>query len=800
MNQRELELQAYAHGRERISESIKRNEEAGRADSNPYAQKLYREFLFPLRDILATELGERKPGRRQAHAALLEGMDVDSIAFLAMRHGISTAMSQTSARANAIAIGRSVYHEYLLTQFSEINPTLFYYLMNDIDRRMSTDERYRMTVMRNQAAKTGIKFVEWNNAAVHQVGYYLLDKLVQVGLLTTDQRFDSTEGGVVVEVEFSERAAKFVSQITEFVTAMAPYWTPCIEQPKDWVSLDDGGYHTAELRSLDPYLVHTHSTARRFFDTANMQKEFDCVNALQRTKWRVNKDMLDIVTNLSKHYDMKEIMMQGESPRPRRPEWLDKGMPEEDMTVEQTREFKIWKREMATWHTDERLRRVKGYRFESVISSARQFRDYPAIWFVYFLDFRSRKYVKTNGISPQGSDLQKALIEFGEGKPLVTDSAKRWFMITGANRFGVDKVSYEDRVKWVRDNEHLILDWAKDPVGSNDWMKADKPLQFLAWCLEYAKWRIFGDKFLSRISVGMDGSCNGLQNFSAMLRDPVGGRAVNLLPSALPNDIYKMVADRAMQLLLDEPEDEQGFRTLWIEHVLTRGLVKRSVMTLPYGSRRTSCKDFIIKDYLKAGKFPELDPKLYEPAAAFLSFRVWAAIGDVVVKAREAMDWLQQSARTIIKAGDTSIRWITPTGFPVVQVYYCSEDHRINTKLCGSMKVRVRKETDEPNIHRHKNGIAPNFVHSLDASHLTGTVVAAKDAGISAFHMVHDDYGTHAADAQRLYELTREVFVSMYEEHDMLQELRDTYVVLSEPPQQGRLDLREVLASPYFFG
>lgn len=799
MNQVELELEAHGHGRERIKESIQRNEEAGRADSNPYAQKLYKEFVLPTAALITADLSVARPGRQQAHTILLKGMDPEALAFLAVRHALQGSVLEINLKAVALSVGKAVYHEHLLTQFSEINPKLFYYLMNDIEKRMSSDERYKMNVMRNQAKKNDITFHEWSNGNVLQVGYYLIDRLIEAGMLRMSKRHESKDN-IEVTLSLTERAESFVTQISEFVIEMAPYWTPCVEPPKDWTSLDDGGYHTNEMRSLDPYMVHTHGSARRFFETADLTQEYKCINALQRTKWRVNARMVDIITNVSYHHDMKEIMMQADMPKPHRPSFLDGGMKEEEMTEAQSKQFKQWKREMASWHTDEKLRKLKGYRFGQSMQVARKFMYEPAIYFVYFRDFRGRYYVKTNGISPQGSDLQKALIEFGDGKPLLTKGAKDWFMITGANRFGVDKVTYEDRIKWVQDNEHLILDWAAHPVDSSDWMKADKPLQFLAWCLEYADWKKYGDKFQSRVAAGMDGSCNGLQNFSAMLRDPVGGRAVNLLPSKLPNDIYQMVADRATQLLLAAEEDEHGYRSAWLQHVLTRSLVKRSVMTLPYGSKRTSCKDFIISDYLKQGKFRELDPKHYEPAAAYLSFKVWEAIGDVVVKAREAMDWLQQAARTIIKAGDETIRWTTPTGFPVVQVYFCQEVHRINTKLAGNMKIRIQKETDETNINRHKNGIAPNFVHSLDASHLTAATLACVDLGITDFHMVHDDYGVHCAHAEELYRSIRTTFVDMYQQHDMLQELRERYVVLDEVPKQGDLDLTQVLDSKYFFG
>ncbi|WKC56418.1 DNA-dependent RNA polymerase [Stenotrophomonas phage c9-N] len=799
MNQVELELEAHMHGRERIAASIARNEQEGRSDANPYASKLYREFLFRMIELVQLELNTAKPGRRKAHTALLIDMNVESICFLAMRHGISVAMNSTTARDAAIQIGKAVYHEYLLNQFAEVKPALFYYLMNDIDRRMSSDERYKMNVMRNQALKAGVKFKEWGNADQQQVGYYLLDRMVDIGLFNVEKSA-AAYNDKTVTLELSERAAAFVGQITDFVTSHAPYWTPCIEPPKDWTALDDGGYHTPEMRALDPYLVHTHGSARRFFEVADMSKEYKCINALQRTKWRINRRMLDAITNISHHHDMEEILMQADNPKPQRPMNVRQDVKAEDMGEEERAAFFAWKREMTNWHTDEKLRKLKGFRFSAVMQCARKFADYPAIYFVYFMDFRGRKYVKTNGVSPQGSDLQKALIEFGEGKPMLTKGAVDWFLITGANRFGVDKVSYEDRIKWVQENDHLIVDWARNPVDNTDWMKADKPLQFLAWCMEYAQWKVHGEKFRSRISVGMDGSCNGLQNFSAMLRDPVGGAAVNLLPSALPNDIYQMVANRATELLKNMEEDEAGYRTLWLDHVLTRGLVKRSVMTLPYGSRRSSCKDFIIADYLKAGKFPELQPEQYEKAASFLSYVVWEAIGDVVVKAREAMDWLQQAARTIIKAGNDNIRWITPTGFPVVQVYYTAEVHRINTMLAGNMKIRVLSESDETNINRHKNGIAPNFVHSGDACHLTLTTNGCVDDGMTAFHMVHDDYGTHAADAPRMAERIRTTFVDIYQTHDLLEEFRAAYIGVSEPPAMGDLDITQVIDSKYFFG
>ncbi len=547
-----------------------------------------------------------------------------------------------------------------------------------------------------------------------------------------------------------------------------------------------------------PFVVKCHPSMRDNFRNADMSQELAAVNTLQRVGWRINAKMLDAIKLVAKHYDMEEILSQAEVPRPDKPEWLRDGMTKDDMDELQLEEFVKWKRGVAEWHTERKIRGTKWGRFYNAMRIADKFRDYPALHFVYFVDFRGRKYVQTTGVSPQGSDMQKALLEFAEGKPLNSKEAIEWFKITGANRWGYDKASLADRVKWVDDRSELILAFASDPISNPEWMEADAPLQFLAWCLEYHAW-VQDKSFPSRIAVGMDGSCNGLQNFSAMLRDELGGKATNLVPSTLPNDIYQMVATVTERLLLAAEADEHGYRQRWLKHGMNRTLVKRSVMTLPYGSTRYSCAEFIVQDYLRGGKVPEFEKAEYARAANYLSHFVWQAIGEVVVKAREAMDWLQDAAKVLVKKGAESITWITPSGFPAIQSYWEQSIHQVRTQLCGSAMLKIHKDKDTPDRNRHKNGIAPNFVHSLDASHLTLTVNAATGIGITSLAMIHDDYGTHAADAPELYRIIREVFVGMYEGYDPLQEFAEVNGIDAELPALGGLDIRQVLDSPYFF-
>lgn len=807
--QAQIELEALDYGRERMARSMANNEEKGRADSNPYAQAIYRRFVLPLAAIIRNDLEVKRAGRRQAHVQLLKDIDPDASAYVAVRAAMLALLGGVNGRMVVSSIGKSVYNEHLLTHFADMNKELFYTLTNDFERKMSHDERHKMTVYKRSAKDAGLELPVWSAGDRDQVGAYLAEQLQQLGMLEVSMVHERCGRGMktVIHAALTQDTMDVLEEIKGHVIETTPYFLPCVEKPLDWTSLSEGGYHTKEMQRLMPFCVKHAPSVRTELRNADMSKDMAALNALQSVKWRINEPMLAAIRRVHEHFDMEEIISQAELPKPPRPDWLVKDM---DMAmlndVDKEQEFKDWKRKMAEWHTEAKERGTKWGRFYNAMRIAEKFKSYPELYFVYFMDFRGRKYVQTSGVSPQGSDLQKALLEFAEGKPLHTQMAKDWFMITGANRYGFDKATLPDRIKWVEEREELLMSFAADPIANSGWTEADKPLQFLAWCMEFYDWRTYGDDFVSRISVGMDGSCNGLQNFSAMLRDEKGGIATNLVPPTspldVPNDIYGMVATRATELLVEAEDDEAGYRLLWLRHKLNRTLVKRSVMTLPYGSTRFSCADFIVGDYLRAGKAPEFAKAEYSKAAQYLSKFVWQAIGDVVVKAREAMEWLQKGARQIVKASpdrDVTIRWVTPTGFPVLQAYWGTTVHQIHTKLCGQARLKIHSDADEADLNRHKNGIAPNFVHALDASHLTAVVGACEAAGIHALHMVHDDFGTHAADAGALYGIIRTTFLDMYTSEDPLEEFHKRYPDLPERPALGNLDLNGVLKSPYFF-
>ena len=145
-----------------------------------------------------------------------------------------------------------------------------------------------------------------------------------------------------------------------------------------------------------------------------------------------------------------------------------------------------------------------------------------------------------------------------------------------------------------------------------------------------------------------------------------------------------------------------------------------------------------------------------------------------------------------------------------MQDYRSIRKRRVDTALAGSIiRLTLAEDTDNIDLKRMQNGIAPNWVHSMDAAHLMKTVnmMEANVDGNVSIHVVHDSYGCHAADVPMLNTVLRMAFVEMYSEpvletfreniHGQLDDLNQGE--LEDLPLPGDLDLEQVMESSFFF-
>ena len=862
---------------EKLAAAIERGEEVGTI----HGQRLMTVHTDAYANAVAEWVEEAKGKRGRRHAALtwLQQIDARTAAWLALRE-IVNRISQPNLKLVSLGlyIGRSILGEVEMRRLKNEDKALYTGILRAADKKSQLSRK--LVVSRFLQEKAGIEVAHASTQECMLLGIKMVELAIEkLGIVEVRLHGKTTTSGN--GYSYSNRAyvvtptaalLEWIQKGHQFWIDMAPVYEPMVIEPRPWTDPLTGGYLTNNVRPLT--LVKTRS--KRYFKrlaNCTMPRVYEAVNRIQSTPWRINHNILAVI---------QQLMETGSEVGGLPPSQL-RELPEKPADIDTNEEArKAYRLASLKVHEENvtligRIAKVNG-----ILRTAEKYADFEAIYFPYQLDFRGRVYPVTQ-LSPQGEDFVKALLEFAEGEPLGTEQAADWLAIHIANLFGVDKVAFTDRVLWTWEHDKMLRAIAADPFTNRQWEDADKPFQALAAAFEWAGYREHGLSWVSRIPVALDGSCSGLQNFGMALRCEATGKAVNLLPTDKPADIYQDVIDnvhgellnllgdkcaymnpeacvfRAREALRDiypqyqanHPDfdswvlqmtsnqfDEEGKKIkrsqdeqavydtywniisagAWLRYgvdegtgKMSRKIAKRAVMTFPYGSKEFGFRDQLKEDIIKPDLQKHGEASVFHgcdwQAMGLMAKLLWQAVNKVVVKAAEAMDWLQKAASLVAKEGH-KVSWQTPLGFLVEQGYVCTDDKLVETSFAGKEKVRLTVQTDttKPDTRKQASGIAPNYVHSLDSSHLMLTVARAPD--IKSWALIHDSFGTIPSRTQSLFMYVRVAFMELYSEHDVLDEFRgqilhqldeEKLADLPPLPSKGNLELHSVLRSQYCF-
>lgn len=774
-----------------------------RGAETPGGIALIKRTIDPLAKAIENAVAEMetgKPGRRAVALKYLKDFPADVAAYLTIKVVVSAAMRQAPLTSTATAVGAAIQDELRLAAFEDEKPGLYKLIDRRLKERGAAPD-HSMTVFVYTANKFEMDLPKMSPGERVNLGMKLIDLFIQTTGFAEihTYRKKGRKYRTQAIIRHTDKVSEWITDRNIRAEFLRPYYLPTVIPPRPWTGLFNGGYHTGALSAL-PLVKNVSKAQLKLLEQADLSVVLEGINAIQDTPWRINTRILDIMQSV---WDRGvEIAM---------PQREDKPLPAKPIDIDSNLvALREWKNDARSVYENNAKTKAKRLAIEMMLSAADDLRNDPEIYFPHQLDFRGRAYAIPIALNPQGPDHSRALLSLAKGDPIDTPRAAGWLAIQGANLWGYDKVNFEDRIGWVEERHDRILATAKDPFSDLWWTEADggkTAWQFLSWIFDYAGFLTQGYGYVSSFVIYQDGSCNGLQHFSAMLRDAVGGCAVNLIPSDKPNDIYQTVADRVNERL-EGGEYEAGWMAdLWKRFGITRKITKRPVMVLPYGGTYRSCFEYVreaVQKEITSGKENPFGGQLHE-ATSLLSSTVWKSIADVVVAARSAMDWLQQVARVATKHGIT-LHWTTPSGFVAYQGYREIRSHRVKTRLQGSIvyTASIEAEGSRLDSRRQQLGISPNFVHSMDAAAMMLTIALARHNGVTQFAMVHDSYGTTAAKMDMLSQCIREAFADMYLEHDVLEEfLRqlppEVQAECPPIPPKGTLDIEAVRKSDFFF-
>jgi DNA-directed RNA polymerase len=800
---RELELEAMASSLGEVryqksrpmpwrNETAKQKEEAELQPGRELVRRSIEPFTKAITEMVdRVRSGKGGPGRPSMATKYLSMFDVETVAFIAARGIINGAAEQSGLTKIALWIASRLNDHHVYTEFEHQEPGLYRQTVRKLAR--VGHEGHRRGVLSHALKLTSVKGLEWTKEDQLHTGLKLVDLFVSsTGLVRvfTERRGKKTKD----ILHFTESAQEWLDKMHARCALLSPVYLPMVVPPVPWTNPIDGGYLDDRRLRLELVKTERRETLDELF-TCDMPLVYRAVNAVQATPWRINRAVLAVAREAwERGLEIAGLPASEPEAVPPRPAGIPEGVPAKDLPPAQRAQIREWASRAAKVHSRNAERIGKRLSVMQQLWIADTFVNDEAIYFPHTLDFRF--YPVPALVNPQADDLGRGLIELGRGKR-VGENGGYWLAVNLANLYGFDKAPFDDRVQWVKDHEQEILDCVASPLESGCfWMDADKPWQFLAACHEWAGFLVMGEDYVTHCPPQMDGSCSGLQHFSALLRDPEGGRAVNLVPSKTKSDIYGIVSEAVKTILTEKQE------RLDLVPILSRKIVKQPTMTYAYSVTERGMRDQLVVSLTDNGH----GEGAFE-TANFLAPIVRSSIENTVKAAAGAMRFLQESARVAAK-NNLPIYWTSPVGLPVLQDCRVVKGKRVYAVFAGRKKeLMLNFDTTKIDTRSQASGVAPNYVHSMDASHLVLCVNACLEAGIEDFSMIHDSFGVHACDVDLLHMILRKTFVDLYST-DRLAEFRSQLVAQLPPeiaaelpplPPMGDLDLSLILESEFAF-
>ncbi|CAK1358234.1 unnamed protein product [Cercospora beticola] len=690
--------------------------------------------------------------------------------------------------------------------------------------------------------------MEWPLAVHVKLGAMLLSKLMQSAQLPVTKEHPRTKMQITqMQPAFLHRMkysrgkklgvvmpnpALMEKIRSEPVGSLIAKRMPMVVEPLPWTGWDQGGY----LHYTNPILrlAAGDKSAKDYFLAADEQNDLSTLykglTALGKVPWKVHQGVFKV---------QLEAWNSGEAVANFAPLNPDYQMPPEPDASADQQQRRLWAqecREIANRRSGNHSKRCfQNFQLEIARSMLNE-----TLYFPHNLDFRGRAYPIPPYLNHMGADNVRGLLVFAEGKELG-ENGLRWLKIHTATVAGHDKASMEERVEFTMKHLDDIYDSVRNPLdGRRWWLQAEDAWQTLAACFELVAALESPDpaKFVSHLPVQQDGTCNGLQHYAALGGDRAGAAQVNLEPSDRPADVYTAVAEVVKAEVAKDAADGDPIAQR-LNGRITRKCVKQPVMTNVYGVTFFGAR-LQVRKQLEA-IFPEVnahDAVNLGHMSHYVALKIFKSLGQMFTGAQAIQNWLGQCAdrvatcltpeqvaslkneTKVLRRGKKQIKddksggvrphgapatssndkataskplfkstvvWTTPMRLPVVQPYRAAKSKLITTKL-QSMAIQDPQAWDPVSKRKQLQAFPPNFIHSLDATHMLLSALKCTENGMT-FASVHDSFWTHACDVNRMSEVLRDAFVAMHSE-DIIGRLREEF----ETRYKGHMYMATVLA------
>lgn len=802
LREREIlrEKTIHAEGALRALREFRQAIEQGRTADIPLGRRVILQTHEALTERIQEVLAKKARGYLGKYLCHLRKIPPEITAAICLRVLLNCVFGSEGMRRLQYVlhkIGTAIESEILAIYIKEHKPEYMGVVMNQIKRECSTNIENIQRKFRTAAVDLGIENKYWKTNERYAVAKIVLEQAFELGLFNFT-RLDSQSKSDYYGIEASETLKKFFDDVEEHLKSHITF-PVMIAPPRPWTNYYNGGYYIDELWSRAPmmkirYMPHEY---RRWviknLSEGAAEPAKRAMNKVQEVPYRVNCKVLQIArTALARGDGILGLPQTKGDAKPAFP--FDASWDKNNATEHELEIFKLWKKHCKDWYINENTRQGRYLGVSAKIKELVSVQDEEAFYCPAFLDWRGRLYFRST-LNPQSADVVKGCMDFAHKKKLGS-AGLYWLWFHIANCCGYDKADPDERVKWAK--EH----WDEIQVYLNDPLNIEPPQVDTCWSLLQAGYAMQEalamdnpEDYECSVPVALDATCSGLQHYSAMFRDDVGGYYTNLIDdgSDEKHDIYKKVAEKAMELLPNFCDDPYLLKW-WQEHGIPRAMAKRPVMTYVYGATLRSCIDYVYDAIIEEGI---AIPDGYSGIKFCISVgkALREAVEQTVPKAKEGMQFLRKLVSSQPKE---PLRWITPVGVPVINWTQSSCVKKLAIHSMGIDSIKVADTTGKYNVTKALNGISPNFIHSMDSSHLVKVINEFNGQILP----IHDSFGTHACDVANLRHVLLNLLADMYEQYNDMTNIIQVTIpdeIYEYKPKPGNLDLQNIRVSRFAF-
>jgi hypothetical protein len=328
------------------------------------------------------------------------------------------------------------------------------------------------------------------------------------------------------------------------------------------------------------------------------------------------------------------------------------------------------------------------------LKEATQFLD-KSCWFPYHID-RTGRYIGASKLHPQRSKFAKALMSFHK-QHKISEQGRQAQREALARAVGTP-------LAYLPSDQYLEQNWreTKEP-----WIVL-RLLHELK--LDYTGYPL-----------SVDGTCNAVQHYAALLRCEETGRLVGMVDD-IERNLYTVIATKL------------GLERDYVKSVIVPYLFHKTPGTMIYERMA-------------------LNRETYQQAKNTVQS---------IIAILEELAPATVKGRNLLTLAYSSSDFRTPLGFSPYSSYTKTQKVRVPVRLGEYTRVTLNKNSTKPDNCKRTRATAPNIIASLAAEHATRTILLFP----GDLRYIYDDFGVHPNKVVAIKKLLGETLYAQYTSYE----------------------------------